>query len=91
MQEALDQQKISLLLFISGLENSNSIYPHETAKSQIINLIVEGVTDFWIISTLSTILRDVGRTALDERIVITPAGGATKVSYLATMLNRGKA
>ena len=33
VQEALDQPKISLLLFISGLENSNSIYPHETAKS----------------------------------------------------------
>ena len=34
VQEAFDQQKILLLLFISGWENSNSIYPYETAKSR---------------------------------------------------------
>jgi hypothetical protein len=38
VQEAFDQQKISLLLFILGLESSNSIYPHESAKSRIIHL-----------------------------------------------------
>jgi hypothetical protein len=34
VQEASDQQKILLLLFILGQENLNSIYPHETAKSR---------------------------------------------------------
>jgi hypothetical protein len=34
VQEASDQQRILLLLFILGQENLNSIYPHETAKSQ---------------------------------------------------------
>jgi hypothetical protein len=34
VQEASDQQKILLLLFILGQESSNSIYPHETARSR---------------------------------------------------------
>jgi len=36
VQEALGQRKILSLLFIFGQENLNSIYPHETAKSQMI-------------------------------------------------------
>ena len=50
------------------------------------NLVVEGVTDFWLLSTMATILRSENLDALDERIVVTPAGGATKAAYVATML-----
>jgi hypothetical protein len=50
------------------------------------NLVVEGITDFWLISTMATILRSEGRASLDERIVITPSGGATKAAYVGTML-----
>lgn len=50
------------------------------------NLVVEGVTDYWLLSTMATILRCENRDSLDARIVITPAGGATKAAYLATML-----
>ena len=50
------------------------------------NLVVEGITDFWLLSTLATILRSENRTSLDERVVITPSGGATKAAYVATML-----
>ena len=50
------------------------------------NLVVEGVTDFWLLSTMATILRSEGVDSLHERIVITPAGGATKAAYVATML-----
>jgi len=50
------------------------------------NLVVEGVTDFWLLSTMASILRGEGRRSLDERIVITPAGGATKAAYVGTML-----
>lgn len=49
------------------------------------NLIVEGVTDYWFLSTMATILRSEGRDSLDERIVVTPAGAATKAAYVATM------
>jgi predicted ATP-dependent endonuclease of OLD family len=50
------------------------------------NLVVEGVTDFWFLSTLSALLDEAGDAGLAENLVITPAGGASKVAYLATLL-----
>jgi predicted ATP-dependent endonuclease of OLD family len=50
------------------------------------NLVVEGVTDFWFLSAISAMLRDAGKPALDERIVVTPSGGASKAAYVGTML-----
>lgn len=50
------------------------------------NLVVEGVTDFWFLSTLSTLLQEAGEVGLVEDLVVTPAGGASKVAYLATLL-----
>lgn len=50
------------------------------------NLVVEGVTDFWFLSTLSTLLGEAGEAGLAEDLVVTPAGGASKVAYLATLL-----
>lgn len=54
------------------------------------NLVVEGVTDFWIISAVSTYLREIGRVSLSETTVITPAGGAQKVPYMVTLLTSQK-
>lgn len=51
------------------------------------NLVVEGVTDFWFLSAVSEMLRQVGKTGLDEQLVITPAGGASKVAYVGTILH----
>ncbi|SDG97677.1 AAA ATPase domain-containing protein [Paraburkholderia steynii] len=51
------------------------------------NLVVEGVTDFWFLSTMSTLLKDAGEPGLSEDLVVTPAGGASKVAYLATLLS----
>lgn len=50
------------------------------------NLVVEGVTDFWFLSTMSTLLKDAGEPGLADELVVTPAGGASKVAYLATLL-----
>nr|VFK00585.1 MAG: AAA ATPase domain-containing protein [Candidatus Kentron sp. H]VFK00659.1 MAG: AAA ATPase domain-containing protein [Candidatus Kentron sp. H]VFK04645.1 MAG: AAA ATPase domain-containing protein [Candidatus Kentron sp. H] len=50
------------------------------------NLVVEGVTDFWFLSTLSELLRQAEKEGLDEELVITPAGGASKVAYIGTIL-----
>ena len=50
------------------------------------NLIVEGITDFWYLSCLTNIMREAGREHLNEKIVITPAGGASKTALLAAML-----
>jgi predicted ATP-dependent endonuclease of OLD family len=50
------------------------------------NLVVEGVTDFWFLSTISELMRQAGKEGLDEELVITPAGGASKVAYIGTIL-----
>ncbi|MCH7777282.1 MAG: AAA family ATPase [Gemmatimonadetes bacterium] len=50
------------------------------------NLVVEGVTDYWIISSASDYLRDKGKTALHPDLTLTPAGGAQKVSYMVALL-----
>ena len=50
------------------------------------NLVVEGVTDFWIVSAVSAYLSDIGRTALHTELTLTPAGGAQKVSYMVALL-----
>lgn len=50
------------------------------------NLVVEGVTDYWMISSISDYLRDTGQTSLGRELIITPAGGAQKVSYMVALL-----
>jgi len=50
------------------------------------NLIVEGVTDFWILSSVNLHFAATGVPALPEELTITPAGGAGKVSYMAALL-----
>lgn len=50
------------------------------------NLIVEGVTDFWILSAVDAHFRGAGTPGLPNELTITPAGGAGKVSYLAALL-----
>lgn len=51
------------------------------------NLVVEGVTDFWFLTTLSTMLQDAGQDGIEEDLVVTPAGGASKVAYVGTILH----
>jgi predicted ATPase len=50
------------------------------------NLIVEGVDDFWFLTTFSTMFEEAGQQGIDQRLVITPAGGASKVAYVGTIL-----
>lgn len=54
------------------------------------NLVVEGVTDYWIISSISEYISDQGCKALRSDVTITPAGGAQKVSYMVTLLTSEK-
>jgi len=50
------------------------------------NLVVEGVTDFWIISAVNAYMSEKGRSVLSPSLVLTPAGGAQKVSYMVALL-----
>ena len=50
------------------------------------NLVVEGVTDFWYLSAISEYLRDLKGIDLPSDLVMTPVGGAQKVSYMVALL-----
>lgn len=50
------------------------------------NLVVEGVTDFWMLSAISEYLNDIGKAGLHRDLTITPAGGAQKVHYMVALL-----
>lgn len=50
------------------------------------NLVVEGVTDFWILTAVSSRLCELGKVGLDERLTVTPAGGAQKIHYMVALL-----
>ena len=51
------------------------------------NLVVEGVDDFWLLTTFSTLFKSAGQKGLDSDLVVTPAGGASKVAYIGTILH----
>jgi hypothetical protein len=50
------------------------------------NLVVEGVDDFWFLTTFSTMFEEAGQAGLNPQLVVTPAGGASKVAYVGTIL-----
>jgi predicted ATP-dependent endonuclease of OLD family len=62
---------------------------YDVAQSLFIglnNLVVEGVTDFWVLSAVSDYLREKGKCGLHSEIIITPAGGAQKLQYMVALL-----
>lgn len=50
------------------------------------SLVVESLTDYWLLTAASAILSERGMVALDAALTVTPAGGAHKVAYLAALL-----
>jgi energy-coupling factor transporter ATP-binding protein EcfA2 len=50
------------------------------------NVVVEGVTDYWFLTTVADYLAEKGRRCIDVRTVLTPAGGAPKISYMVALL-----
>lgn len=62
---------------------------YQLAQSLFISrhqVLVEGITDFWIIKSLGAALVANRRTALNDGIIIAPGGGAGRVIPLASML-----
>jgi len=54
------------------------------------NLIVEGVTDFWILSSASSLFESAGKTHLAKDFVFVPVGGATRsVLFASTYKSQG--
>ncbi|MFM9958859.1 MAG: AAA family ATPase [Phycisphaerales bacterium] len=50
------------------------------------NLVVEGVDDYWIITALSALAGRSTKQTLPDDVLITPAGGASEVTYIATFM-----
>ena len=50
------------------------------------NLVVEGVHDYWILSTLSNLFHRCGEAALPHDFILTAAMGAHEVTYLAMFM-----
>lgn len=50
------------------------------------NLVVEGVTDYWVLSSVSAYLHGINKAGLPKALTITPAGGAQKVGYMVALL-----
>lgn len=50
------------------------------------NLVVEGVTDYWYLSSVGSYFADNGWASINPEITMTPAGGAQKVSYMVALL-----
>jgi len=49
-------------------------------------LIVEGITDYWLIKTIDEVLDSRGYVSLREDVILVPAAGVTKLLPLASML-----
>lgn len=52
------------------------------------NLLVEGPSDYIYLDTISRILVDSGRTGLDERWRVLPAGGASNIPAFVALMGR---
>ncbi len=50
------------------------------------NLVVEGVDDYWLLSELSNLLHRSEKACLPFDVLVTPAGGASEVTYIATFM-----
>lgn len=50
------------------------------------NLILEGADDYWIIGELSALFKRCGKQGLPPDVLVTPAGGASEVTYLAIFM-----
>jgi hypothetical protein len=51
------------------------------------SLVVEGVTDLWYLMSASAYLNESTASGLNNEIIITPAGGASKIAYMAALLS----
>ncbi|MDK4728768.1 AAA family ATPase [Rhizobium phaseoli] len=51
------------------------------------NFILEGLTDYWYVDAVSALLVAAGKTHLDPKVALIPAGTASKITYFATILH----
>ena len=58
--------------------------------SQQQNLVLEGITDYWYIESMSQLLKSTGEDGLNDKIALVFADSASKLVYYATILHAQK-
>jgi hypothetical protein len=53
----------------------------------VLDLALEGLTDYWYVDATAALLRDAGDANLNDTTALVPAEGAGKVVYFATILH----
>lgn len=67
-----------------GYDLAQSLFAHER------NLVLEGLTDYWYVDSISALLREANLADLEQAISMIPAQSAGKVVYFATILHAHK-
>lgn len=75
-----DADSVFPLLSALGYDLSQSLFVGRN------NLILEGITDYWYLTTISERLKELNRKGLKDKITVTPVGGAGKVYYMAVFM-----
>jgi AAA ATPase-like protein len=83
IEPAKTTDKTALFPIQSALAYSLS----QALSNERYTLLVENITDLWILSTISQHFKASGHGYLDEDIIITPTGGGQKSALFATMLS----
>ena len=78
-----DDQTLFALRAALGYDMAQSLFVGSN------NLVVEGITDVWILKSVSAHLESVGRIGLHQDLVVTPAGGAQRIPYFVSLLSSG--
>lgn len=75
-------------------KNREAIFPLQAALGYSLaqtvfagkrTLVVEGITDYWIIKAMNSVMKSLKRTHLTEDIVVTPAGGSKEMTHFASL------
>jgi energy-coupling factor transporter ATP-binding protein EcfA2 len=79
--------------------DKDSLFPLQAALGYAISqslffsprqLVVEGITDYWLLKAMNRLLSGAGKATLREDVIITPAGGAKHMMPLAAVLSAHK-
>ncbi len=64
-----------------GYDLAQNLFIHQK------NLVLEGLTDYWYLEAISSLLQDGNKSYIDNNIALIPASSASKVVYFATILH----
>lgn len=75
-----DMRTLAPIRAALGYHFADTLFIHQR------NLVVEGVTDWWILEAVSTYLKGIGRSCLSSDMAVCPVDGATKVTPMVSIL-----